>query len=229
VRSQACEVTIVAPHFVDPDNLRVKDASPLAAVEPLSLPRSVPGHHALIPDRPSDPVAEVHLIERGPDIAEIKARRDGEASLRRILQAEFGLDLPEPGRSTLAGALKILSLGPGDWLVLDEHGRPGGLAVSLSHAVGEAASVVDLSSAFGVLRLSGEKARTALAKLCRLDLHPRAFEPGHAARTLMAQIPVLLHQVSDEPAYDLFAPSTLAQAFVETLVESAAEYGLKLD
>ncbi|WP_448950944.1 2Fe-2S iron-sulfur cluster-binding protein [Labrys neptuniae] len=229
VRGQACEVTIVAPHFVDPDNLRVKDASPIGAVEPLVLPRSVPGHHALIPDRPSDATAEVHLIERSPDIAEIKARRDGEASLRRILQAEFGLALPEPGRSTLAGALKILSLGPGDWLVLDEHGRPGGLAVSLSHAVGACASVVDLSSAFGVLRLSGAKASTALAKLCRLDLHPRVFEPGHAARTLMAQIPVLLHQVSDEPAYDLLAPSTLAQAFAETLVESAAEYGLKLE
>ena len=66
-------------------------------------------------------------------------------------------------------------------------------------------------------------------KLCRIDLHPRVFGPVHVARTLMAQIPILLHQVSDEPAYDLFAPSTLAQAFAEVLVESAAEYGLKLD
>jgi heterotetrameric sarcosine oxidase gamma subunit len=229
VRGQACDVTIVSPHFVDPDNLRVKDASPAGAVEPLVLPRSVPGHHALIPDRPSDRVAEVQLAERSPDMAGIKLRRDGEAGLRRTLQAEFGLNLPEPGQSTVAGALKMVSTGPGDWLVLDKHGRPGSLAVSLKHALGESASVVDLSSAFGVLRLSGAQARSALMKLCRIDLHPRVFGPGHVARTLMAQIPILLHQVSDEPAYDLFAPSTLAQAFAETLVESAAEYGVKLD
>ena len=229
VRAEACKVTIVSPHFIDPDNLRVKDASPVGAVEPLPLPRSVPGHHALIPDRPSDRVAEVQLAERSPDIAEIKLRRGGDAALRRALQAEFGLDLPKPGRSAVSGALKVLSSGPGDWLVLDKHGRPGSLAVSLKHALGESASVVDLSSAFGVLRLSGAKARTALMKLCRIDLHPRVFGPGRVARTVMAQIPVLLHQVSDEPAYDLFAPSTLAQAFAEVLVESAAEYGLKLD
>ncbi|MDQ0390726.1 2Fe-2S iron-sulfur cluster-binding protein [Labrys monachus] len=226
VRGEACDVTIVAPHFVDPGNLRVRDASPApkAAAVPWRAPS--PGLRSLIPDRASDRSAQVRLAEYSPDIAELTARRGSEGALRRALLAEFGLALPGPGRATTAGPLRALSVAPRSWLVIDMHAAPGGLAVSLKHAVGEAGSVVDQSFGYGVLRLSGPRARAALSKGCRLDLHPRSFGQQSVARSIVAQVPVLVYQVDDQPSYDLFAPSTLAQSFADFLVESAAEYGL---
>jgi heterotetrameric sarcosine oxidase gamma subunit len=229
VRDQACDVTIVSPHFVDPDNLRVKDATPVTDIGKLFLRPTPPGGHTLIPDRASDRDGQVRLVERSPDIAELKARKGGEDDLRRALQAQFGLDLPDAGKISSAGPLIVLSTGPQSWLVLDDHGKPGGLAVSLKHAVGEAGSVIDQSFAYGALRISGPKARLALSKGCRLDLHPRVFGAQSVARTIMAQIGVVIYQGREEGTYDLLAPSTLAQSFAEFLVESAAEYGLSLE
>ena len=229
VRNEACDVTIVSPHFVDPDNLRVKDASLIEDFHPVTQNPALPGRKSLIPDRASDRDAGVHLTELTPDIAELTVRKGCEADLRRALTAEFGLELPGAGMASASGPLKALSTGPQSWLVVDALGRPGGLAVSLKHAVGEAGSVVDQSFAFGVLRLSGPKVRLALSKGCRIDLHPRSFGKDSVARTIIAQIPVLVCHSSDEPSYDLFAASTLAQSFTDFLVESAGEYGLSFD
>ncbi|CAM5776936.1 sarcosine oxidase subunit alpha [Labrys miyagiensis] len=228
VRGGACDVTVVPPHFVDPENERVKDASPVGGIEKLLLRATPPGGHPLIPDRASERIGAVRLVERSPDVAELKARKGRELELRSALQAHFGLDLPEAGRASRAGPLAALSTGPQSWLLLDEHGRPGGLAVSLRHAAGEAASVIDQSFAFGALTISGFRARDALAKGCRLDLHPRVFGPGSVGRTVMAQVTVVVHHGQDEGSYDLLAPSTLAQSLAGFLVESAAEYGLIL-
>lgn len=229
VRGQACDVAIVSPHFLDPENRRVKDASPLGPVEKLNLRATPPGGHALIPDRASNPRGGVRLLERSPDIAGLKARRGSEEALRRALLAEFGLDLPATGASTRAGPLTAHGLGPGDWLVLDEHGRPGGLAVSLKHAAGDTASVTDQCFAYGALTIAGPMARQALAKGCRLDLHPKVFGPRSVARTVMAQINVVIARAGEEEAYHLLAPATLAQSFAEFLADSAAEYGLSLE
>ncbi|GLS21961.1 sarcosine oxidase subunit alpha [Labrys miyagiensis] len=228
VRGEACEVTVTSPHVVDPQNLRVKDATPVGEVEKLMLRPTPPGGHTLIPDRASDRNGQVRLTERSPDIAGLKVRTGSEEALRRALQAQFALDLPATGSIASAGPLTALGLSPGDWLVLDEHGRAGGLAVSLKHAAGEAASVTDQSFAYGALTISGPKARLALAKGCRLDLHPKVFGLRRVARTVMAQVNVILCQGSEDGVYDLLAPSTLAQSFAEFLVESAAEYGLSL-
>jgi heterotetrameric sarcosine oxidase gamma subunit len=43
VRNEACDVTIVSPHFVDPDNLRVKDASLIEDFHPVTQNPALPG------------------------------------------------------------------------------------------------------------------------------------------------------------------------------------------
>ena len=73
---------------------------------------------------------------------------------------------------------------------------------------------------------SWDAARAVLARGCRIDLHPRAFGPGRAASTTIAQIGCLIHQTDDAPAFDLTVFATLAEPFFHWLVEAGAGPGL---
>jgi sarcosine oxidase subunit gamma len=149
----------------------------------------------------------VTLCERACDAVEVAARRGRAAALRGRLPA---------------GAPEIA---PGLFLVVAPRRAPAALAGELDRELAGMASAVDVSSGLVALRVGGRDARRMLAKLCRLDLHPRVFLPGQAARTIMAQIPTLLIQVDDAPHFDLFVPTTLAVSFVEHLLGAAAEFG----
>jgi sarcosine oxidase subunit gamma len=83
---------------------------------------------------------------------------------------------------------------------------------------------VDVSSSRAVIEVSGPRARDLLAKGCGLDLHPRAFAPGHCAQTLLARLPIILDQLDPTPAYRLFAPASAARWVCDWLLDAAAEF-----
>jgi methylglutamate dehydrogenase subunit D len=68
----------------------------------------------------------------------------------------------------------------------------------------------------------------ALAKGCRVDLHPRVFGPGSAATTTIDHITVTVVQVDAVPTYDLILPGSFAEAFLDWLKLSAAEFGYEI-
>ena len=127
----------------------------------------------------------------------------------------------------LEGALAI---GPDRWLVFIGRDEATALFDRLSDALAGKAAVIDQSSAYVTFRVSGISARAALARLCRLDLHPKAFARHQAARTLMAQVPVILYRMDDvsggEPCFALHIPITLAKSFGEHLVIAARSFGV---
>jgi heterotetrameric sarcosine oxidase gamma subunit len=86
-------------------------------------------------------------------------------------------------------------------------------------------SAVDQSDAFRIFGVAGPQARWVLSKGCRIDLHPVAFGQHRVARTIIAQIPIMLYQV-EEGCFDLFAPATLARSLTDFLTLSAADVGL---
>ena len=79
-----------------------------------------------------------------------------------------------------------------------------------------------------MLGLAGADSGAGLAKGCRLDLHPRALMPGHAAVTQVAHIGCRLHQLDKTLSYDLLVPSSFAETFFDWLTHSAAEYGYEI-
>jgi sarcosine oxidase subunit gamma len=145
------------------------------------------------------------------------------AWLERVTGA-LGCELPKPCRSADSAIAGALGLGPDEWLIVS--GSDSAIASTLS---ARAAYVTDVSHGRACLRLSGARARDLLAKGTSIDLHPRAFQPGHCAATALAKISVVLHQVDASPTYDLYAMRSYTLSLWHWLTEAAAEYGYRID
>jgi heterotetrameric sarcosine oxidase gamma subunit len=174
--------------------------------------------------------AGIRLIERtGVAIWQVAAWREADVpAVRARLRTSLRVTLPEqPNGAASAGGPTAVWIAPRRlWLVASAQD-----AVSLAglpDLLAGRAAVTDLSHARVVLRLSGPEARAALAKLCRIDLHPKAFAPGRTAQTPLGQIPALIHCVDEAPTFDLYLPRSLARSAAEMLIDAAAEFGLEI-
>jgi len=180
----------------------------------------VPGRHG------ASGQAGVTLTERRVGLAEVGARRNRAGELDAALRAALALALPEPGRASAADDVAALWIAPTTALIVGPQARLAALRTAVTPAI---AAVVDQSGGFVVLRLAGPQAAATLAKGCRVDLDPRAFGVGRVARTVIAQIPAIVHCVDAARAFDLFVPTTLARSFVEFLLHAAAAFGSDIE
>lgn len=162
-------------------------------------------------------------------IAAVTARLGQTGALADKIRLEFGITLPDGPRRVGNGDLGLTWSGPGRWLATKSGDVELGLERDLlAPAASGLATVVDLGHALAVLHISGSKVRETLAKGFAIDLHPRAFETGHTAMTVVAHIPVQITQISDEPAVEILVPRSLAGSFWHWLEASAAEFGLEV-
>lgn len=136
---------------------------------------------------------------------------------------------PPAAPTTVASAAgaAILWLGPDEWLVVVDDDSAAGTLTGLARCLaGVDHAVVDVSHSRGVITVSGARARDVLAKGSAIDLHPREFGVGRCVQSRLARCHMLLHQVSDAPAYDLYVQrSFMAYAFA-FLEDAGREYGL---
>ena len=146
------------------------------------------------------------------------------AAVSEALQAAFGLGLPAPGRFVQAGVLAVVWLGPDHFAVQREDTAE--LLPDLAPVLGAFAALIDVTDARAVLRLSGPQARGILAALLPIDLHPRAFGPGHAATTVAAHLTVQVRQIEAD-TYDLAVSRSFAGSLWRAL-ELAGEGRLRL-
>ncbi|HEX3885476.1 MAG TPA: sarcosine oxidase subunit gamma family protein [Stellaceae bacterium] len=162
------------------------------------------------------PGGSVALAEM-PFMRQVGVRRRGRASAYLA-----GLPLPlEANRVAAMGAVRVLWLGPDEWLVTAPEGDDAGLVQRLDRV--EGAVVTDLSSSRAVIAISGGAARRLLERGCGIDLHPRAFGPGDCAQTLLAKVPVILDQVAPAPAYRVLVRRSLARWLAGWLIDAAGD------
>ncbi len=121
--------------------------------------------------------------------------------------SDLGIPLPAAGRWMDAGSLVIVWVGPGHFMV--QRGGEAPLLPEVAALVGDAAALIDLTDARATLRLSGPAARDILAAFLPIDLHPRAFAPGHAATTVAGHLTVQVRQVAAD-SYDLAVSRSFA-------------------
>jgi methylglutamate dehydrogenase subunit C len=207
VRGQHCDVEIVPPHFVDPENERVRDPR---GVEP--VPREKAG-------------ATKTWVSNMPDQAARSAMAGiSVARLERDVVEVVAPDAMGPGSEA-----QSWRVAPSRTLFLRRRLVPGAFADEVRGAAAQGSAVIDQSGAYVAYRLSGEKTRWVLSKICRLDLHPRSFGQQSVARTIIAQVPVIVYCVGAEGIFDLLVPRSFAHAFLHVLTTSAADVGISIE
>lgn len=133
-----------------------------------------------------------------------------------------GIPLPlAANRAAATGTLRVLWLGPDEWLVLAEGEAPD-LLPRLERAVaGRRAALSDLSASRAVIEIGGPGARDLIAAGCGLDLHPRVFGPGQCAQTLLARMAVIVDQLDDTPRYRVLVRRSYARWLIDWLIDAA--------
>ena len=106
-------------------------------------------------------------------------------------------------------SLKIIWLGPDEWLIVDEKGSDKqDLFSKLENSIGsQDASVTDVSENRTVIRIMGKKLFMLLAKFLTLNLDNSLNSSSSVAQTLFIRVPVLLmrhHEHNREPKIDIF-------------------------
>ena len=194
-----------------------------------ALRHSPLAHRGLVARAASDRTAqeaEVTLGER-PHRCQINLRGDaGDSEFIAAVEATTGLRLPvEPNTVATAGELSALWLGPDEWLIVGPSGREGELASGLRGALQDRhVAVTDVSEARTVIAIAGPRARDLLAKGTSLDLHPRVFGPGRCAQSGIAKATMILHQLNDQPTFELYVANSFADYLWAWLEKAASEY-----
>ncbi|WP_027055812.1 sarcosine oxidase subunit gamma [Mesorhizobium erdmanii] len=175
--------------------------------------------------------AGVSLTEiRNFDLVQVMARRGKAADVAKAAKARFGVAAPETPKAVGAADAMLIWSGPDQFMVLSKGGKHG--IEALGQAFASSASLSDQSHARVLISIAGTKARTMLAKLSSIDLHPDVFAVGSAAATSMDHTSVTLWRGNDRPdgqaVFNLLAFATFAESLWHTVLDSAAEYGVTI-
>jgi heterotetrameric sarcosine oxidase gamma subunit len=126
----------------------------------------------------------------------------------------------------------VVGSGPGEWLLI---GPPGQAAALAAMATADKASpdttCVDLTHGRALLRLTGEKGPSVLAKLSAIDLDDDLVPDGAALRTAVATVAtdIIRDDQSGTRSYLLHCERSVGQYLFDSLLRAGAEYGLAVD
>ncbi len=153
---------------------------------------------------------------------QVKSRN---ASVIGAVNSVLGLKLPTTPNTSVSGHLIVLWMGPGKWLIVlpsqDRREVKQKLEAALS---GVPHLISDYGAARAGIEVSGPKARTVLARVCPLDLHPNFFRTGQCAQSLIARAPLLLYQADDLPVFHLYIDRSLVAYAWAWLSDAAREF-----
>lgn len=165
-------------------------------------------------------------LRRQLGLACVMARKGQRDQLSRTVREAFGLTLPMSPARVTAGSVAFVWAGPDHWLAVADDEDAMTFEARLRSALASCASICGQSDGRAVVRISGPKARDALAKGVPIDLHPREFGPGQAAVTIAGHIGIHLWQIDAVPTYDIAVFRSFAPALWQWLIESSEELGL---
>ncbi|MEV7794580.1 sarcosine oxidase subunit gamma family protein [Streptomyces sp. NPDC087512] len=161
-----------------------------------------------------------------PFLTQLALRVTPGSPAAEAVEAALGVSLPGPVSAEMSGDVKVLWMGPDEWLLVAPEDRQADLLARLRSAVGdEFATVTDVSAQRTTLALSGPLVRTVLAQGCAVDLDPRVTPVGACLNTLLAQAPVTL-VVRGEAAVGvwLLVRSSFASYLAAWLDDACTEY-----
>lgn len=170
----------------------------------------------------------VLLTERHPlAILQVSAFNQTHQETEALLSSTLNIALPLPNHLTSNQILSVRNTAPGVWQIVGDAYELIS-AQALRTALESTATVVDLSHARSVFLVSGSAATKTIAKFCGLDLEANQFPTGSATNTRFEHISMTLARTDDAPTFELMVFRGYAQHVGESLIEGAAEFGLKI-
>ncbi|WP_157792903.1 sarcosine oxidase subunit gamma [Bordetella genomosp. 8] len=117
-----------------------------------------------------------------------------EPALHAGVGSVIGISLPlQPNTYTQGADIRAIWLGPDEWMLASAVWSARDMESRLRHALGPGHySVVDVTSGYTSVTLSGRKAPLVLARGCPLDLSARAFPMGECAQSVCFKAPVIV-------------------------------------
>lgn len=137
----------------------------------------------------------------------------------QAFEAQFGLPLPQPRQAVLGNGKAILSAGPQRWYLFG--GADLGAAPASLWPEGTGALIRQAQGRV-LFALSGEGARSLLAKGTSIDLHPQVFAVGACAATALAGVGVTLARTGEDD-YLLCVPRSYARWLWDWILLSSRE------
>ena len=162
-------------------------------------------------------MAELPWISPRIVLREIAPSRQVGVRLRPPFPAHLaGVSLPlSPNRVAATGALRVLWLGPDEWLLIAPDGDAVSLAQSLGQALGgEPASIVEVSHRQVGITVSGPAGADAINCFNAIDLGESAFPVSMCTRTLFGKAEIVLWRTGRDAfrieVWRSFAPYVMA-------------------
>ncbi len=140
---------------------------------------------------------------------------DGDAAFAAFLAEEFGLSPVAPGESQTREGKALLGLARDQaFLVLPFADIP--FPPERVLAAQGRAYLTDQSDSWAHLEIAGPDVRTALERMCPLNLDPARFAIGAVARTAMEHLNVIIWR-TDQNTFQLMSARSSARSFLHAL------------
>jgi sarcosine oxidase subunit gamma len=173
--------------------------------------------------------ARVVICERHPvAVLQVSAFATTINETERTLCSVLRLEAPAANQLSGDFTLSLRSIAPGVWQIVGDVSLTP-QAAALRTTLQSIATVVDVSHGRSALLISGPSAAKSLAKFCGLDLASDKFMTGHSTQTRFGHIAMTLSRIDDAPTFEILVFRGYAQHVFESLVEGAAEFGLRID
>jgi sarcosine oxidase subunit gamma len=144
------------------------------------------------------------------------------AAVKKVLSCSLPI---EANTVVVSGDYKIYWLGPDEWLVITPTEQQAKLQAELHLALGDVfSSVVDNSSGFTLLNITGDNAANLIARDCPLDLHPSVFKAGQCAQTRLAKSGALIAPLQDESGFELIIRRSFSDYLLLWMQDALIEY-----
>jgi heterotetrameric sarcosine oxidase gamma subunit len=161
-------------------------------------------------------------------LAKVLVRAGADGATAGVLGVPHGRAVRDGSGTLVTGS------GPGEWLVLAPPGTAGEVIAGLRGAVGDAelVTLLDLTHALAMIRITGERSPDVLAKLCPLDFADRAAPDGSALRSSVAGLAAGVVRDDRPPAdrsYLLHCDRSYGQYLFGALLDAGREFAIEVD
>ena len=130
----------------------------------------------------------------------------------------------KPNTYTDNGKLKILWLGPNEWLIVKERENSEKDLISKLEDISnhEGSSITDVSDSRTIIRISGKKLYTLLSKFLVIDLDNNLSNESSVVQTLFVKVPIIIvrnRNNKEEIEIDLYTNISHANYVYNLLVD----------